>query len=251
MESFEQKITNVVNEKLNDGTVEKLVEQYIEKGISEALGSVFSWSGEGKKLIEKKLNETIVPVIERHDFNQYLIKMDAALTEIINATVLADNKRILENFKELMKEPETKEIKLSDIFERYCQHVAENISTEDLEAYCEDGDPYYEHVSASMEVEHEDKGWFKSSFNDCIVKFTCEKDEDLNCQIKLYKRTDNENWKFYCYGDSIDINSLRNLSDFEVFLMTLNRGFVNIIMDEEIDYDDDIEPEEKPEYSLN
>lgn len=51
-----------------------------------------------------------------------------------------------------------------------------------------------------------------------------------------------------CVGVWIEI--LRNLSNFEVFLMTLKRGFVDIIMDKESDYDDDIEPEEKPEWSL-
>lgn len=250
MKTFEERIAEKVNEKLNDGTVERLVEQYIEKGVSEALNGVFSWNGEGKKLIEKKLNETIVPVIEHHDFNQYLAKLDATLTEIVNSTILADNKKILENFKGLMKETESKEIKLSDIFKRYCQHVADNVSTDDLEACCEDGDPYYEHVTASMEVEHEDKGWFKSSFDNCTVKFICEEDEDLNCQIKLYKGVNDDKWSFIGYGDSIDINSLRSLSDFEVFLMTLKRGFEHITMDEESDYDDDIEPEEKPEWNL-
>ena len=247
MKTFEQKIAETVNEKLNDGTVEKLVEQYIEKGVSDALKEVFSWSGEGRKLIEKKLNETIVPVIERHDFNQYLIKLDSVLTEIINNTILADNKKMLENFKKLMKEPEAKEVKLSDIFKRYCEHVAANVDTGELEACCDDGEPYYEHVTASMEVEHEDKGWFKSSFDDCIVKFICEEDEDLNCQIKFYKDTNEEKWSFRGYGDSIDVNSLRGISDFEVFLMTLKRGFVDIIMDQESACKDDIEPEEEPE----
>ena len=250
MKSFEQKIAEAVNEKLNDGTVEKLVEQYIEKGISDALKEVFSWSGEGKKLIEKKLNETIVPVIERHDFNQYLTKLDSVLTEIVNATTLSDNRKILENFKELMKEPEIKKIKLSDIFKRYCKHVAENVDTDKLEACCEDGEPYYEHVTAGMEVEHEDKGWFNPVFEDCIVKFTCEEDKDLNCQVKLYKEVNNINWSFRECEALADINSLRHLSDFDVFLMTLKRGFVDIIMDEESDCDDDIEPEEKPEWSL-
>ncbi len=251
MKTFEERIAEKVNEKLNDGTVERLVEQYIEKGVSEALDGVFSWNGEGKKLIEKKLNETIVPVIEYHDFNQYLTKLDATLTEIINKTILVDNKKILENFKELMKEPESKEIKLSDMFKRYCKHVAENVDTNDLEACCEGGETYYECVTASMEVEHEDKGWFKSDFDDCIVKFICEEDEDLNCQVKLYKGVDKKNWMLKEYGDSIDINSLRGLSNFEVFLMTLKRGFVHIIMDEESDYDDSIEPEEKPEWTLS
>lgn len=251
MKTFEQKIAETVNEKLNDGTVEKLVEQYIEKGVSDALKEVFSWSGEGRKLIEKKLNETIVPVIERHDFNQYLTKLDSVLTEIVNNTILTDNKKILENFKELMKEPETKEVKLSDIFKRYCEHVAANVDTDELEACCDDGEPYYEHVTASMEVEHEYKGWFKSSFDDCVVKFICEEDEDLNCQVKLYKLNSDKKWNFRGYGDSVDINSLRNLSDFEVFLMVLKRGFVDIVMDKESDCDDDIDPEEKPEWSLD
>lgn len=115
---------------------------------------------------------------------------------------------------------------------------------------CEDGEAYYEHVTASMKVEHEDKSWFKSAFDDCVVKFTCEEDRDLNCRIKLYKSVDEEKWCFRGYGDSVELNSLRNLSDFEVFLMTLKRGFVDIVMDEESDCDNDIEPEEKPEWSL-
>lgn len=250
MKTFEERIIETVNGKLNDGTVEKLVEHYIEKGVSEALKELFSWNGEGRKVIEKNLNKTIVPVIERHDFNQYLTKLDSVLTEIVNNTILTDNKKIMENFKELMKEPETKEVKLSDIFKRYCEHVAENVDTGELEAYCEDGEPYYEHVTASMEVEHEDKGWYKSSFDDCIVKFTCEEDKELNCRIRFYKRKGEKNWNFRECGGSIDINSLRNISDFEVFLMTLKRGFVDIIMDKESDCDDDIEPEERPEWSL-
>jgi len=129
MDNFEQKILNAVSEKLNDGTVEKLVQQYIEKSVSRTLEELFSWSGDGKKLIEKKLSEVIVPVIERHEFNQYLIKLDSVLTEIINATVLVDNRKILENFKELMIEPNRREIKLSEIFSRYCKHVAKNIDT--------------------------------------------------------------------------------------------------------------------------
>jgi len=248
---FEQKIANAVNKKLNDGTIEKLVEQYIEKGVSDALDSVFSYGGEGKELIKKKISETMVPAIERHDFNQYLTKLDSVLTEIVNSTNIAENKRILDNFRELMKEPEMKEIKLSEIFNKYCIHVSENVDTGDLKACCEDGEPYYEHVSAGMEVEHEDKGWFRSSFDDCIVKFTCKEDEKLNCRIKLYKGTDEDKWRFTGYGDSIDINFLRGLSGFEVFLMALKRGFVKIIMDEESGWDDDIEPEEKPEWSLS
>lgn len=250
MENFEQKIINAVNEKLNDGTVERLVSQYMEKGVSDALSNVFSYGGEGKKLIEKKLNETMVPAIEKHDFNQYLTKLDTVLTEIVNATNLADNKEILENFKGLMKEPEMKEIKLSEIFKQYCKYVAENVKTDSLKACCDDGEPYYEHVTAQLEVEHEEKGWFDSTYDDCVVRFICDEDKDLNCQIKLYKRTNKDRWRMLNYDYSVDISSLRGLSGFKVFLMTLYRAFTEIVLDVESDCDDDIEPEEKPEWNL-
>lgn len=251
MDIFEQKIMNAVSKKLNDGTVENLIEQYIEKAVSKSLDDLFGYRGSGKEMIEGKLNEVMLPVIENHDFNQYLVKLDSVLTEIVNNTSLADNKKILENFNGLMKEPERKEIKMSDIFQEYCKHVAAHVDTSDLEAECEDGIPYYEHVMAAMEVEHEEKGWFRSRFDNCIVKFTCDEDESLNCQIKLYKESSKDTWNFSGGTDVIDINSLRYISDFEVFLAVLNRGFVKIIMDVESVCDDDIEPDEKPEWDLS
>lgn len=250
--NLEERIANAVNEKLTDGTVEKLVEQQIEKAVKDALEDMFRYRGKGRKMIEERLNEVIVPVIERHDFNQYIVKLDSVLTEIVNNTSLEDNKRILENFRGLMKEPEKKEIKLSEIFEEYCKHIATNVSTDDLEAHCEDGEPYYDCVTAQMEVEHEDKGWFNSSFDDCVVKFICDEDKDLNYQIKLYKNREEEKWNLRHLGETFcDINSLRGLRKFEVFLMTLKRGFVDIELDTESEYVDDIEPEATPEWSLN
>lgn len=248
---FEKKIMSVLEEKLNDGTVDKIIEEKLKKGISEALDNVFGYRGEAKVAIESKIKEVMVPVIEKHDFNQYMVKLDSLLTEIVNSTNLADNKRILENFQSLLKEPEYKEIELSKVFEQYCEHVAKNVDTSNLEADCDDGEPYYENVTARMEVEHEDRSWFESDFDNCTVKFTCDEDEDLNCQIKLYKYSNKDKWYILRGDNAIDINSLRNVSNFEIFLSVLKRGFVNIILDTESEENDDIEPEERPEWSLN
>ena len=45
MEGLEQRIADVVNKKLNDGTVEKLIEQYIEKAVSQSLDGIFGYGG--------------------------------------------------------------------------------------------------------------------------------------------------------------------------------------------------------------
>lgn len=248
MSEFEKMIAETVANKLSDGTVEKLIEEKIEEAIKRGLDDVFGYCGDGKKLIEKKFNETIVPVIERHDFNQYLVKLDEVLTSIVNQTNISDNKKILDNFQECLTEPQQKEIKLSEIFKKYCEHVADNVSTSDLAPCYDDGEPYYECVTANMEVEHVDKGWFSSNYDDCYVNFTCEEDKDLNCQIKLYKGVEENEWKILRGLNGIEINSLRNLSSFEVFMSVIQRSFTNIIIDTEIQYDE-VEPTEKPEWS--
>ena len=247
MNDFDKKIAEVVSNKLNDGIVEKLIEKKLEDAISSALNDVFSYGGKGKKLLEDKLNEVIVPVIEGHNFNQYLTKLDTVLTELIKETNVQDNKKILSNFKGLMKEDMPKEIKISEIFETYCEYVAEDVDTSDLETYQDDG-LYYEPVSASLEVEHEDNGWFNSRFDYCNLKLVCKEDEKLNCQIRLYKNKDEDTWEIYNRIDPLEINSLRYISEFEIFVMNLKRNYVSIIMDTEYECDDDIEPKEEPEY---
>ena len=248
--NLEERIQNAVMEKLNDGTVEQIVKDSVENAIKKSLENTFSWSGAGKKMIDEKVKEVIVPVIEQHDFNQYIVKLDSILTEIINQTSLADNKEILENFKALMVEPGEKVIKLSTIFQKYCEYVAHDIDTTELEACCDDGEPYYEHVTANMEVEHEDR-WFSSS-EWCSVKFWCEADEKLNKELRLYRIRDDRNWTIsYVMDTFCDINSLRDLSQFDIFLMTLKRGFVDVEMDTESECADDVEPETKPEWNLD
>ena len=248
--NLEERITNAVMEKMTDGTVEELVKKNVESAINKSLGDLFSWSGAGKKMIDEKVREVIAPVIEHHNFNQYIVKLDSVLTEIINKTSLAENKEILENFKSLMIEPDMKVIKLSDIFEKYCKYVAHDVDTDNLEACCDDGEPYYEPVTANMEVEHEDT-WISSN-NRCRVKFSCEEDENLNKELRLYKSKTDNNWNISWEMNAFcDINSLRNLSDFDIFLMTLRRGFIDVEMDTESEYADDIEPEETPEWSLD
>ena len=81
-----------------------------------------------------------------------------------------------------------------------------------------------------------------------------EKDfkEEVSKEFRLYRDKTDRNWNIsYEMNTFCDINSLRNLSQFDIFLMTLKRGFVEIEIDTESEYEDDIEPEETPEWSLD
>lgn len=129
MSEFEARIAKAVEDKLSDGTVEKLVADAVEKALKDSINEQFRYSGEAKKAIDEKVKEVMIPAIESVDLNDYVTKLDTILTEIVNSTSLIDNKEILENFKELMTEPDKKEISLEEIFDEYVKYVSENIDT--------------------------------------------------------------------------------------------------------------------------
>lgn len=247
MEDLEKRIQETVSRKMNDGTIEKMIEEQMEKAVKTALDDVFGYSGEGRKLLKEKFDTVMCPAIENHDFNKYVTKLDSVLTEIINNTRLAENKQILDNFSCLMKDEDIKEIKLSEIFEKYCEYVSKNIDTSELEVYTDDR-PSYEMVEACMEVENESKIFGDNDYN---IRFYCEKDEQLEMRIKLYKGY-LDGYRILLIGNKtgndIDIQSLRYMSKFEVFLRKIKQSYVSIDIDVN-DMSEEVEVEAEPEAS--
>lgn len=135
MSTFEERIAKAVTDKLNDGTVEELVSDAVTKALKSSIEEQFRWSGEAKKIIDEKVKEVMTPAIERVNLDEYTVKLDAVLTEIINSTNLIDNKEILGNFKSLMTEPDKDTISLKEVFEKYKEYVSESVDTSELEVY--------------------------------------------------------------------------------------------------------------------
>ena len=55
--------------------------------------------------------QILVPFIESYDMSGYIVKLDTLLAEMVNKSVLIDNKNLLENFKFMMEEPQETDIK--------------------------------------------------------------------------------------------------------------------------------------------
>lgn len=129
MSTFEERIARAVTEKMNDGTVEELVSEAVTQALKSSIEEQFRWNGEAKKVIDEKVKEVMTPAIERVSLDDYVVKLDAVLAEIINSTNLVDNKEILGNFKSLMTEPDKDVINLKDVFEKYKEYVSKNVNT--------------------------------------------------------------------------------------------------------------------------
>lgn len=246
--NLENAIKGVIETKLSDGMVEKIIEKKFESCIDEAVADLFKSYGIVGKQINQKLSEVLVPAIEQYDFSDFVVKLDVILTEIVNRTNLADNKKILENFKELMTEdiPSNK-ITISDLFDKWCDCVAKEVETDGLSVDCEDG-PQYEYVSVTMKIKYEDTyDW--SSYEKANIVFECEHDEKMNFIVPItkWKKFDGDTWRI-SYNPEIEfsINSIQNINSFEVFLLKLKRCCCKLEIDCE-DITEGIKPEAEPE----
>lgn len=244
MSTFEERIAKAVTDKLNDGTVEELVSDAVTKALKSSIEDQFNWKGEAKKIIDEKVKEVMIPVIERVNLDEYTVKLDAVLTEIINSTNLIDNKEILGNFKSLMTEPDKDTISLKEVFEKYKEYVSESVDTSELEVYTDD-EPRYQNVTAEVTVDTRNR-IFGGRF--CDLVFKCEEDEKLTKEIHLYESRLHGRFRITSFRGEIDLNSLRYVDKFDIFMMRLDRAFCDItdVMDM---YDDDIEVEAEPEVS--
>ena len=244
MSTFEERIAKAVKDKLNEGTVEKLVADAAEKALKESIDEQFRWNGEAKKIIDEKVKAVMVQAIEHVDLNEYTVKLDTVLTEIINSTNLIDNKEILGNFKELMIEPDKDVISLKDIFEKYKEYVRETVDTSKLEIDV-DETPSYQNVTADVTVEMRDSMFGRRY---CDLLFKCYEDENLTKEIHLHESRLHGRFRITSFRGEIDLNSLRYVDKFDIFMMRLDRAFCDItdVMDM---YDDDIEVEAEPEVS--
>ena len=175
MLNLEEDLKNVVSEVMEDGTIHKMLKERVIQGFEKAIDDSFKW-GELNKAITTKVKEILVPFVESYDMSDYITKMDTILVDIIEHTTLNDNKAMLENFKSLMLEPESKTIKLSEIFKVYKEYVEENMETFGREIEYDCDEPEYAPMSVRAYVDFEkNRGW--SYFEYCVIELTTEEED--------------------------------------------------------------------------
>ena len=247
---MKEELLKIAQESLSSDEVTVIVKEKFMNALGSAIEDAFRW-GDAKNAIEKKVKEVMVPYIENYDFSEYLPKLDSVLTEIVNSDTCIADKKILENFKGLLTEPEQKEIKLTDLFKAWVRQCEKDIDTDGLDIDYDDG-VSYQSVDCEMRFELEDKpSW--SSLQRAVITFENEHDEKLNVEIPVSKwiwSSGKEEPYTLSTCKDLTISSLRRLNDFEILLLRLARADVAIIIDK--DYDDSyICPEKEPEPSFS
>lgn len=247
--TIENSIKDVISTKLEDGTIEKLIGEQLEKGVINALDSLFRSYGDVTKVIEEKVKSVMVPYLEQYDYSKYIVKLDSVLVDVLKSASL-ENKKLLTNFKDLMQvEEKMKSIKLSELYEKWMDYVAKNVKTDDLEVQYDDG-VSYESVDVRFEVDYnESRKW--GSFEYAVLTFECEHDEEMNFTISLskYNKGSDKGWDIR-YDQEHNLKSLRHINEFEILLMKLSQNYTTLIIDEDSG-SDDVRPEAEPEATFS
>ena len=244
--NLENSIKDVINQKMNDGTIEKLIQEQLENGVVNALDNLFRSYGDVTKVIEEKVKSVMIPYLENYDYSKYIVKLDSVLVDVLNNTAL-ENKKLLENFKSLITTDDKKEYTTTELFDIWMKYVEKNVKTDGLDIDYDDR-VSYESVEVRFNVEYDsDRSW--SSFEYATLTFECDHDEDMNFAIRLsrWNGSRDEKWDIrYDSPATTDLKSLRHLNDFEILLMKLTQNHAKLIITEESDWES-IVPEAEPE----
>lgn len=227
---------------------DKEVDQWVRlSDVEKAIASSFNY-GKLEKAVKERVEQVLVPFIENYDMSAYIVKLDTVLTEIVNKSNLVDNKQMLENFRCLMKEPQITEIKLTDLFKEYKKFVARNMDTSGRKVEWEES-PEYEAMTVYFEFEEDlERSW--SSFKYATIDFTVDEEEqqdELNRTIRLSKwNEDRKNGWEIRVDTTPNLYSLRNMEEFDLLLIKLQRADVRLVADE-LGNEDYVYSDTKPE----
>ena len=224
MKEIQNMINNKIDEKINNGDFDKIVDEAVKSMFQKILNeSTNSW-GEPYKLLEKKIQESMCQHIEKYDFSKHLIKFTEVLDEIMKAPTVKQYNQVAKNLKALftVKVPES-EISLNEIFDKYCKYVEDDctISYSD----CENAEEGTTCVTCKFEkVEDSYSGDYKFS----AYRDDGEELEDFTYYIAIRKWHFNDKYSIYdSYKEEEKrLNSIRYASEFDIYLMLIKQSSV-------------------------
>lgn len=244
--SLNDEILEIAKEALDSEKLDEVFREKIQQSFTDAFERALQW-GPVKDTIKKRLDEVLVPCIEQYDMGKYVVKLEEILEQLINESVVADNRNLLINFKRIMSTPRNGQISLDEVFKEYCNMVAVFVDTDDLEVDLDD-DPSYKSVHVCATIEEPDRPYtFYSSPDEKIVYFHPEDlEQDHLCYALRLRKYDWQKGYSMFFDAEPTLPGLTNLNSFECYLLALSKANVELTGCDQ-DLDDYVTPDAAPE----
>lgn len=244
--NLEEILVNGVQDYLKSEAFEEMIQSAVGTAVKSAVNSVFGYNFEIKQKLQEKINSVLTPVIEQWSFEDYELKLEAVLNQIVSESLIGSDKQLLTNFYNVISTPEKEVWTPEDIFDKYLECCGQDIDTSNLEINS-DETPFYEGGQAYM-------GITKSRFNDNQVMFSFNTDYDSRLAFSFmayHLDTDKADEYGISYNilDFVSLGSLSQIDAFKLFICKLKKYGCKIkIEDKDVaEFKHEIEVEATPE----
>ncbi len=237
--SIEERINKTVNEFLKSDYIENQVENALKEATKKACDDLTGWNSPISKIINENIKDVMVPIIEKYDYSRYVTKLDVVLAKVLQES-LKPNNEILEKFNKAIK-PAPESVDIKDILNEYIKYKESDYDLDLIEDEIED---YYDgdifEIPCSIEVVQ--SGYLNDKYS-LVLKNDYEEDViEINLRKGLY-----DNDFMITTVLTYDLRGLSYLSDFEIYLLNLQRNFTKITWDRAV-INDEINLEIQKEY---
>lgn len=239
-------INKVFEEKMQDGTIEKIVADKINEMVVRVCESQMGYNGAAKKAMEDRLSPLIMQAIERSDLGPMVDKITMILNASLRDSALDEYGKVFDGVRNLFAANdsvkairEKRIVKMSEIFEEYKKYLGEVFDKDDFkESEIEYGDERQAPIECSMVVSPDEDELFRK--RGYVVEFSTEKcAQGKSGDIRFKLRWDYCGTELYIRADLRDLTiaDLRYCPSFILYLSCIEREWIRVELDKE--YDDD------------
>lgn len=237
-------ISKVFEEKMQDGTLEKIVSEKIDEMVRKICSDQMGYGGAAKKAMEEKLNPLILQAVERCDLSDMVTKITMLLNASLKGSEVEQYHDLIESAQNLFGANdsikalrEKRVVKLSKIFEEYQKYLQYIYDRDDFESYdIEEGDygPFAS-VECALTVAPDDSAyvWNKPGYE---VELSTTKSDDKksgDIRFKLKWNYDNTELRLCADFRSLSLADLRYCPPFIIYLATIEREWIKVEVDTE------------------
>lgn len=241
-------INKVFEEKLRDGSIEKIISDKVDDMVKNICDSQMRYDGAARKALEGKLSPLMLEAIENCSFGNLVTKITMLINASIQDSDLTGYHSVLESIKSVYAADQDcerlraeKSVKLSEIYEKYKAYLNEIYDKDDFENedIYDDGEGPTATVECGLAVNEKEPlfHWATTTYE---VELSCAKsneDKSGDVHFELRKKWDGNG--LYLRGDfsKLSLSDLRYCPHFILWLAFIEREYITVEVD--IENDDD------------
>ena len=251
--TLEEIVSKAIASALTSEGLRKVVEAKVAAAVPDMMNDALGgWDNPIRKAFKARMQELLVPAIERINLDN--ARLDVMLNELVSQTSIAERARTLDGFGKLvMADMDCDEVAASEVFKRWCEHVAASYDCDGREVDYDD-EPTYALLGCYCEIEKDECPAWSSRQRARMVMEVEDCDEDqsavINRVLDLWRWTncpkDEDLWYVH-YPPAPDVRKLSHLSDFDIYLSRLGIHSTSIRLDMGGFTKEYVEPDAKPE----